>query len=146
VKKRPENIGIAKTGIGKKFAITLPILLLALSIIIFLHQIPMVAYNYTKIYDKDFVTVLREIGNDVPEGSSIIASANGPQLAYFSGHKITIPRGVDSFRSLVGYMWKHNSNYLVAFEGKSSVDDLQPLFTRSGITKLLSRSFDKSGA
>jgi len=43
----------------------------------------MVAYNNTKIYDKDFVAVLREIGNDVPEGSSITASANGPQLAYF---------------------------------------------------------------
>jgi hypothetical protein len=103
----------------------------------------MVAYNNTKIYDKDFVTVLREIGNDVPQGSSIITSANGPQLAYFSGHEIKIPRGVDSLRSLVEYMWKHNSNYLVAFEGKSSEDDLQPLFTRSGIAKYLTRSFEK---
>jgi hypothetical protein len=103
----------------------------------------MVAYNNTKIYDKDFVTVLREIGNDVPEGSSIIASANGPQLAYFSGHEIKIPRGVDSFSSLVEYMWKHNSNYLVAFKGKSSESDLQPLFTRSGIAKFLTRSFEE---
>ena len=96
MKKRLENTSIPKTSIGEKIAITLPILLLALSIVIFLQQIPMVAYNNTKIYDKVFVTVLREFGNDVPEGSSIIASANGPQLAYFSGHKIKIPRGVDS--------------------------------------------------
>lgn len=103
----------------------------------------MVAYNNTKIYDKDFVPVLREIGNDVPEGSSIITSANGPQLAYFSGHEIRIPRGVDSLGSLVEYMWRHNSSYLVAFEGKSSEDDLQPLFTRSGIAKYLTRSFEE---
>jgi hypothetical protein len=103
----------------------------------------MVAGNNTKIYDKDFVAVLKEIGDDVPEDSSIITSANGPQLAYFSGHEIKIPRGVDSLRSLVEYMWKHNSNYLVAFEGKSSEDDLQPLFTRSGIAKFLTKSFEK---
>lgn len=103
----------------------------------------MVAYDNTKIYDKDFVTVLKEIGNDVPKGASIVTSANGPQLGYFSGHEIKIPRGVDSLGSLVEYMWKHNSSYLVAFEGKSSEDDLQPLFTRSGITKFLNRSFEE---
>jgi hypothetical protein len=103
----------------------------------------MVAYNNTKIYDKDFVTVLKEIGNDVPKNASIVTSANGPQLGYFSGHEIKIPRGVDSLGSLVQYMWKHNSNYLVAFEGKSSEDDLQPLFTRSGIAKFLTRSFEE---
>lgn len=96
-----------------------------------------------KIYDKDLVNVLKKVGNDVPEGSSIIASANGPQLAYFSEHEIKIPRGVDSLRSLVEYMWKHNSNYLVAFEGKSSEDDLQPLFTRSGVIKFLNRPFEE---
>jgi hypothetical protein len=122
---------------------TLPLSLLALSIIIFPQQTPMVAYNNTKIYDKDFVSVLREIGNDVPEGSSMIASANGPQLAYFSGHEIKIPRGVDSLGSLVEYMWKHNSSYLVAFEGKSSEDDLQPIFTRSGIARFLTKSFEE---
>jgi hypothetical protein len=89
----------------------------------------MVAYDNTKIYDKDLVTVLKEIGNDVPEGASMIASANGPQLAYFSGHEIKIPRGANSLSSLVEYMWKHSSYYLVAFEGKSSEDGLQPLFT-----------------
>ncbi|HZB80178.1 MAG TPA: hypothetical protein VE264_02760 [Nitrososphaera sp.] len=128
---------------GTKVAITLPLSLLVLSILTFPQQTPMVAYNNTKIYDKDFVTVLREIGSDVPEGASIITSANGPQLAYFSEHEIKIPRGVDSLRSLVEYMQKHNSNYLVAFEGKSSEDNLQPLFTRSGIAKFLTRSFEE---
>jgi hypothetical protein len=77
-KKHLENIAITETSIGTKIAITLPLLLFVLSIIIFLQQIPMIAYNNTKIYDKDFVTVLKEIGNHVPEGSSIIASANVP--------------------------------------------------------------------
>jgi hypothetical protein len=143
LKKQLENVVITESNIGRKVAITLPLSLIVLSIIIFPQQTPMVAYNNTKIYDKDFVTVLREIGNDVPEGASIITSANGPQLAYFSGHEVKIPRGGDSLASLVEYMWKHNSNYLVAFEGKSSEDNLQPLFTRSGIAKFLTRSFEE---
>lgn len=103
----------------------------------------MVPGNNTKIYDKDFVSVLREIGNHVPEGSFITASANAAQLAYFSGHETKIPRGVDSLGSLVEYMWRHNSSYLVAFQGKSLEDDLQPLFTGSGITKFLPNSFEE---
>jgi hypothetical protein len=50
---------------------------------------------------------------------------------------------VDSLGSLVEYMWRHNSSYLAAFQGKSSEDDLQPLFTKWGITKFLPRSFEK---
>jgi hypothetical protein len=111
----------------------------------------MVAGNNTKIYDKDFVAVLKEIGDDVPEGALIIASANAPQLAYFSGHEVKSPIGVDSAcqdggdctRSLVESMWRRNSTYLVVFEGRSSEDNLHLLFTEEGIARFLTRPFEE---
>jgi hypothetical protein len=132
-----------KRSIGTKVAIILALLLIALSLALFPQQTPMLAYNNTKIYDKDFVTVLREIRDDVPKGASITTSANGPQTAYFSGHEIEIPYGVDSLKHLVEFMWRHDSNYLLAFQGKSSEENLQPLFSRYGIARSLTRSFEE---
>jgi hypothetical protein len=111
----------------------------------------MVAGKNTKIYDKDFVAVLEEIGDDVPEGAFIIASANAAQLAYFSGHEVKPPIGVDSAcqdgwectRSLIESMGRRNSTYLVVFEGRSSEDDLQLLFTKGGIARFLTRPFEE---
>jgi hypothetical protein len=152
LKKLFKNIVIIeRRSIGTKIAIILPLSLIVLSIVIFPQQIPMVVGKNTKIYDKDFVTVLKEIGNDIPEDGFIIASANAAQLAYFSGHEVKPPIGMDSAcqdgwectRSLVESMWRRNSSYLVVFEGRSSEDNLQLLFTKGGLAKFLARPFEE---
>ncbi len=151
LRKQLENVVITESSIGRKVAISLPLSLIVLSIIIFPQQIPMVAGKNTKIYDKDFVAVLKEIGDVVPKGALIIASANAPQLAYFSGHEVKSPIGVDSAcqdvgdctRSLVQSMWRRNSTYLVVFEGRSSEDNLHILFTEEGIARFLTKPFEE---
>jgi hypothetical protein len=152
LKRLFKNIVITeRRSIGTKIAIILPISLIVLSIVIFPQQIPMVVGNNTKVYDKDFVAVLKEIGDDVPDGAFIIASANAAQLAYFSRHEVKPPIGVDSScqdgwdctRSLVESMWRRNSAYLVVFEGRSSEDNLQLLFTKGGIARFLTRPFEE---
>jgi hypothetical protein len=95
----------AEKSVETKVAVTGCTLLILASIGIFVQQTPEVTGD-AKIYDSDYVDVLRTIGDNLPEGGVVIASANGPQTGYFTGHEIKIPRGVDSLKSLVEFMEK----------------------------------------
>ena len=118
-------------------------LLILVSIGIFVQQTPEVTGN-AKIYDSDYADVLRTIGDNLPEGEVVIVSANGPQTGYFTGHEIKIPRGVDSLKSLVEFMWRNNSTHLIVFVKQSSEEMLGPVFSRSGVQSL-DKPFEKVG-
>jgi hypothetical protein len=118
-------------------------LLILVSIGIFVQQTPGVTGN-AKIYDSDYADVLRAIGDDLPAGEVVVVSANGPQTEYYTGHEIKIPRGVDSLKSLVEYMWRNNSTHLIVFVRQSSEEMLGPVFSRSGVQSL-DKPFEKVG-
>jgi hypothetical protein len=91
-------------------------LLIVISIITFLQQIPTIAHT-TKIYDKEYANALRYIGDIIPQnGNGTLATTeNYPQTTYFTGHKVKVP-WVNSEKSLVEFMWKVNSSYLLVPE------------------------------
>jgi hypothetical protein len=87
------------------------------SLITFQQQIPTIAHT-TKIYDKKYISALRYIGNTIPQNATLAATENYPQVTYFTGHKVKVP-WVTSERSLVQFMWKVNSSYLLVPEDTS---------------------------
>ncbi len=91
-------------------------LLIVISIITFLQQIPTIAHT-TKIYDKEYTNALRYIGDIIPQnGNGTLATTeNYPQTTYFTDHKVKVP-WVNSEKSLVEFMWKVNSSYLLVPE------------------------------
>jgi hypothetical protein len=104
-------------------------------------HIPNVSDN-AKIYDSKLVSTMKVIADGLPEGAVVVASANGPQTEYLTERTIKIPRGVDSLKSLVEYMWRNNSTYLIVFVSQSSEEMLGPIFSRSGVQHL-EKPFDK---
>jgi hypothetical protein len=89
-------------------------LLIVISLITFQQQIPTIAHT-TKIYDKKYISALRYIGDTIPQNATLAATENYPQVTYFTGHKVKVP-WVNSERSLVQFMWKVNSSYLLVPE------------------------------
>jgi hypothetical protein len=92
-------------------------LLIIISLITFQQQIPTVAHT-TKIYDKKYVNALRYIGDTIPQNATLATTENYPQVTYFTGHKVKVP-WVSNERSLVEFMWKINSAYLLVPEDLS---------------------------
>jgi hypothetical protein len=92
-------------------------LLIIISIITFLQQIPTIAHT-TKIYDKEYANALRYIGDIIPQNGTLATTENYPQTTYFTDHKVKVP-WVNSEKSLVEFMWKVNSSYLLVPEDTS---------------------------
>jgi hypothetical protein len=92
-------------------------LLIIISLITFQQQIPTIAHT-TKIYDKKYVNALRYIGDTIPQNATLATTENYPQVTYFTGHKVKVP-WVSNERSLVEFMWKINSAYLLVPEDLS---------------------------
>ena len=92
-------------------------LLIIISLITFQQQIPTIAHT-TKIYDKKYVNALRYIGDTIPQNATLATTENYPQVTYFTGHKVKVP-WLSNERSLVEFMWKINSAYLLVPEDLS---------------------------
>jgi hypothetical protein len=92
-------------------------LLIAISLITFQQQIPTIAQT-TKIYDKEYISALRHVADIIPQNETLATNENYPQVAYFTGHKVKAP-WVNSEGSLVQFMWKVNSSYLLVPEDTS---------------------------
>jgi hypothetical protein len=94
-------------------------LLVVITLITFYEQIPTILKS-TKIYDKEYVSELRNVENFIPQNETLASSENYPQVAYFTDHKVKVP-WMSSEKSLIQFMWKINSSYLLVPE-----DNLAP--------------------
>jgi hypothetical protein len=92
-------------------------LLLVISLITFQQQIPTVSQT-TKIYDKEYINALRHIKDVIPQNETLTTPENYPQVTYFTDHKVKVP-SANSERSLVEFMWRTNSSYLLVPEDTS---------------------------
>jgi hypothetical protein len=113
-------------------------ILVFVSLITFQAQIPTISKT-TKIYDKGYISALKNVGNLIPQNETLITSENYPQVTYFTDQKVKVPWRADSERSLVQYMLKINSsNLLVPDETSPSEPDTTPLFIQ-----LVEKPFEK---
>ena len=78
------------------------------SLITFQQQVATIS----QVYDSQYIDALRKIGNFVPQNETLATSERYPQVTYFTDHKVKVPR-VASEKSLVEFMWKTNSSYLL---------------------------------
>jgi hypothetical protein len=92
-------------------------LLLVVSLITFQQQIPTISQT-TKIYDKEYINALRHIKDVIPQNETLTTPENYPQVTYFTDHKVKVP-WANSERSLVEFMWRTNSSYLLVPEDTS---------------------------
>jgi len=111
--------------------------LVVVSLITFREQIPTI--SSTKIYDKEYINVLRKIGHLIPQNETLTTTANYPQVAYFTDHKVKVPWMADSEKSLVQFMWKINSSYLIISEDPPTIKpDYAPL-----LIQIVEKPFEK---
>ena len=103
-----------------------------------------ILYSYVEPYNKQFIPIISNIANQVPPSEPIVISLPSSQFAYFVGHKLIIPWGTYSEKSLVYFMVKNNLKYLVVYENYSRVDELKQLFSSKGL-KDLDEDFHKIG-
>jgi hypothetical protein len=106
-----------KIGHGRTIVLVSCSLLIVISLITSLQQIPTVAQT-TKIYDKGYITALRHVAGVIPQNETLATTENYPQAAYFTDRKVIVP-WVKSERSLVQFMWKNNISYLLVPEDTS---------------------------
>ena len=103
-----------------------------------------ILYSYVEPYNKQFIPTISNIANQVPPSEPIVISLPSSQFAYFVGHKLIIPWGSYSEKSLVYFMVTNNLRYLVVYENFSRVDELKQLFSSKGL-KALDEDFHKIG-
>jgi len=103
-----------------------------------------ILYSYVEPYNKQFIPTISNIANQVPPSEPIVISLPSSQFAYFVGHKLIIPWGSYSEKSLVYFMVRNNLSYLVVYENYSRVDELRHLFSSEGL-KDLDEDFHKIG-
>jgi hypothetical protein len=128
-------------SMGTKVVVYSLILVLFISVIFSQQSVSNVANN-PKLYDKTLAEKLEMIGKQIPGNQSIVVTANGPQSAYFAGHSTLVPRGTESLKELIEYMWRNKSSNLLVFEGKSIEPKIGHLFSVYGI-KSLNKTFEK---
>jgi hypothetical protein len=93
------------------------------------------AYN-VEPYNKRFIPIIGNLSKQVPLSEPIAISLPSSQFAYFVGHKLIIPWGSYSEKSLVYFMVRNNLRYLVVYENFSKVDELRQLFSSKGLKDL----------
>ena len=108
-----------------------------------LHDNIFYAYN-VEPYNKQFIPTISNIANQVPPSEPIVISLPSSQFAYFVGHKLIIPWGSYSEKSLVYFMVSNDLSYLVVYENFSRVDELRQLFSSKGL-KALDEDFREIG-
>jgi hypothetical protein len=113
-------------------------LLIVISLATFQQQIPTISER-TRIHDKEYINVLRQIGDIIPQNETLAATENYPQVTYFTDHKVKVPK-VYSERSLVEFMWKINCSYVLVPE-KVRTPDNTPLVIQL-VEKPLEKIFD----
>lgn len=106
-----------KSRAGRIIALVGCGLLLVISLITFQQQIPTISQT-TKIYDKEYINALRHIKDVIPQNETLTTPENYPQVTYFTDHKVKVP-WANSERSLVEFMWRTNSSYLLVPEDTS---------------------------
>lgn len=99
-------------------------------------QAQSMAHPTSIIYDTRFIDAMKNLSGIIPANATLVASTNAPLVAYFTGHPVTTPYRAISEKSLVKYMADNKYGYLVVFEGKSSVKNLETLFSRNGLKDL----------
>jgi hypothetical protein len=105
------SVNIRKCKVRKIITLIGCGLLVLVSLITFQQQIPTISQS-SKVYDREYIDVLRKIGDLVPQNETLATSESYPQVTYFTDHKVKVPR-VASEKSLVEFMWKTNSSYLL---------------------------------
>ena len=95
-----------------------------------------ILYSYVEPYNKQFIPTISNIANQVPPSEPIVISLPSSQFAYFVGHKLIIPWGSYSEKSLVYFMVSNNLSYLVVHENFSKVNELKQLFSSKGLKDL----------
>jgi hypothetical protein len=113
-------------------------LLVVVSLITFQEQIPTISKT-TKIYDKEYISALRNVGNRMPPNETLTTTENYPQVLYFTDHKVRVPWEAETEKSLVQFMWKINSSYLLVPE-----DNYAPELDKTPILiQLVEKPFEK---
>ena len=102
-------------------------------------QLENVASPRSVIYDRTFIAAMNKISEMVPKDAVLVVSTNAPFVTYFTGHDSRVPFGAFSKESLLHYMTEHHYDYLVVFEGRSQVEELQSLFSSNGTRDLEDR-------
>lgn len=126
---------LKKTHIQKIFT-GVGILLIILSITPFLEKNLDVVHTKAIRDDSTLIATMDKLSKLVPDGSILLSSRYAPIVTYFTGHTTKIPYGVASQEALINYMLKRDYNYLVVFEGSSSVKELESLFSSKGLKSL----------
>lgn len=106
--------------VGRAIVVLSCSFLVVVSLITVYEQIPTISKS-TKIYDKEYINVLRNVGNRIPQNETLTSTENYPQVTYFTDHKVKVPWRADSEKSLVQFMWKINSSYLLVAEDPSAL-------------------------
>jgi len=128
------------TDLGKIFA-AIAIVILSVTIVNFLVEVEYIASPRSLIYDRLFIPAMKDLCELTPEDATLVVSTNAPFVTYFTGRTTKVPYGAYSKDSLVDYMRKNGFEYLLVFEGRSQVTELEPLFGAKGLPTLID-SFD----
>lgn len=92
--------------------------------------------RFSQFYNKKFIPAMINLSNRVPQNESIVSSDYYGNMVYFITHKLVIPHGVSSEKSLLYYMVKNNLKYLLVYENFSRIEELKPLFSHEGLKEL----------
>jgi hypothetical protein len=135
------SLNICKCKVRKTITLIGCGLLVLISLITFQQQIPTILQS-SKVYDKEYIDVLRRIGDLVPENEILATSESYPQVAYFTDHKVKFTRPA-SGKALVEFMWKTNSSYLLVpyHTPEPNLDNTPPLiqFVEKPLEKVLNQ-------
>jgi len=119
---------IKKANIGF-LIIGLILLILTISAIGAISEIKNQQLAHEIFYNKKFIPAIVNISELIPQGSPVVVSHTHSYLKYFIAHDIiTIPDKVSSEKSLLYYMAKHNSTYLLVYDNRHYYP-LSPLFS-----------------
>jgi hypothetical protein len=93
-------------------------LLIVISLVTSLQQIPAMSSPTGRSYDEELVDALRYIGVIIPRNESLATTAIYPQVSYFADHNTTAA-WVKTEEALVQFMWKNNFSYLLVPDDSS---------------------------
>ena len=111
-------------SVGTKIATGACASLIFISVLISQQQTLKVS-EVTRIYDRQYVSALRDIAKVIPHGELVAAPGNVPQVSYFTDHEVIRTNAgflvkVENFgRATIEFMQKNNCSYLIIPEDAS---------------------------
>ncbi|MDQ3968614.1 MAG: Ig-like domain-containing protein [Thermoproteota archaeon] len=138
-----------KSG-GTKIATGACISLIFISVIISQQQTLKVS-EVTRIYDRQYVSALRDIAKVIPHGELVAAPGNVPQVHYFTDHEVIRTNAgflveVENFgRATIEFMQKNNCSYLIISEDASFASDRSSGSYPKTKVQILDRILEKIG-